>query len=222
MNTAVAVNVSNTIPPAMSAFQDIPLNRVQESKTNPRRQFDETKLAELAGNIRQHGVLQPVLVRPLPNGEPDQFELVAGARRYRASKLAGRDTIPASVRELTDTQCLELQLIENLQRADVHELDEARGYAALMQLQPDTYTVETLAEKIGRSEKYVYARLRLMHLVDEVQQAFYTGKLTIAHAFEMARLTPDDQRRALAECFPHHRTAAALLKDKKGEAAPVR
>lgn len=91
-----------------------------------------------------------------------------------------------------------------------------------MQLQPETYTVETLAEKIGRSEKYVYARLRLTHLVDEVQQAFYTGKLTVAHAFEIARMQPDDQRRALAECFPHHRIAAALLKDKKAEAVTVR
>jgi ParB family chromosome partitioning protein len=104
----------------------------------------------------------------------------------------------------------------------VHELDEARSYAALMQLQPDTYTVETLAEKIGRSEKYVYARLRLTHLVDEVQQAFYAGKLTVAHAFEIARLQPSDQQRALAECFPLHRTAAALLKDKKAEAVTVR
>ena len=155
-----------------------------------------------------HDVLQPVLVRPLPEGEPGFYELVAGARRYRASKLAQRETIPSTIRELSDAECLELQLIENLQRADVHELDEARGYAALMQLEPGTYTVETLAEKIGRSEKYVYARLRLTHLVDDIQQAFYSGKLTVAHAFEIARLTPDDQRRALTECFPHHRTAS--------------
>jgi ParB family chromosome partitioning protein len=222
MNTTVPVNASNSIPPVVSSVQDIPLNHIQESKTNPRRTFDETKLAELAGSIRQHGVLQPILVRPLPGSEHAFFELVAGARRYRASRIAKRETIPASVRELTDTECLELQLIENLQRADVHELDEARGYAALMQLQPDTYTVETLAEKIGRSEKYVYARLRLTHLVEEVQQAFYTGKLTVAHAFEIARLQPNDQRRALAECFPQHRTAVAVLKDKKAEAATVR
>jgi hypothetical protein len=91
-----------------------------------------------------------------------------------------------------------------------------------MQLQPDTYTVETLAEKIGRSEKYVYARLRLTHLVEEVQQAFYMDKLTVAHAFEIARLQLNDQRRALAECFPQHRTTAALLKDKKAEAVTVR
>jgi len=220
MNTTIAVNPTNS--QFVSSVQDIPLNRIQESKTNPRRTFDETKLAELAANIKLHGVLQPVLVRPLPEGDDACYELVAGARRYRASKLAGQETIPASVRELTDAQCLELQLIENLQRADVHELDEARGYAALMQLQPGTYTVETLAEKIGRSEKYVYARLRLTHLVEEVQEAFYAGKLSVAHAFEIARLQPDDQHRALAECFPQHRTTAAVLKDKKAEAVTVR
>src|SRR5271163_1963311 len=222
MNTVMAVTASKAVAPCVSLVQDLPLDRIQESKTNPRRVFDETKLAELAANIKLHGVLQPILVRPMPDGEAGDFELVAGARRYRASKLAGRETIPASVRELTDTECLELQLIENLQRADVHELDEARGYAALMQLQPDTYTVETLAEKIGRSEKYVYARLRLTHLDDEIQQAFYVGKLTVAHAFEIARLQLEDQRRALAECFPQHRTAATLLKDKKAEAVTVR
>ena len=224
MNTAIAVNTSSPIPPVVpvSSMQDIPLSRIQESKTNPRRTFDDAKLAELAANIRQHGVLQPVLVRPLPDSEDGFFELVAGARRYRASKLAKLETIPATVRELTDTECLELQLIENLQRADVHELDEARGYATLMQLQPDTYTVETLAEKVGRSEKYVYARLRLLHLVDEVQQAFYMGKLTVAHAFEVARLQPNDQRRALAECFPQYKTTTAVLKDKKAEAVTVR
>jgi len=222
MNTAVEANTSSAIPPTMSAFQDIPLNHIQESKTNPRRTFDEAKLAELAGNIRQHGVLQPVLVRPLPGGAEGFFELVAGARRYRASKIAERETVPATVRELTDTECLELQLIENLQRADVHELDEARGYATLMQLQPETYTVETLAEKIGRSEKYVYARLRLMQLIQEAQDAFYTGRLTVAHAFEIARLQPNDQSRALQECFPHHKTAAAILKDGKAEAVTVR
>src|SRR5580704_3520808 len=91
-----------------------------------------------------------------------------------------------------------------------------------MQLQPGAYTVETLAGKIGRSEKYVYARLRLTHLVEEVQQAFYEDKLTVAHAFEIARLQPNDQRRALQECFPHYRNAAAILKDKKAEATTVR
>jgi ParB family chromosome partitioning protein len=218
MNATIALKHE----PQSASVLEIPLSRIQESKTNPRRAFDETKLAELASNIALHGVLQPVLVRPLPGGEEGLYELVAGARRYRASKLAERETIPASVRSLSDPECVELQLIENLQRADVHELDEARGYAALMQMQPDTYTVETLAEKIGRSEKYVYARLRLMHLIQEAQDAFYIGRLTVAHAFEIARLQPNDQRRALQECFPNHKTPDAILKDKKAEAATVR
>jgi ParB family transcriptional regulator, chromosome partitioning protein len=89
-------------------------------------------------------------------------------------------------------------------------------------LQPETYTVETLAERIGRSEQYVYARLRLTHLAEEVQRAFYAAKVTVAHAFEIARLQPNDQRRALRECFPHHKTAAAILKDGKAEAVTVR
>jgi hypothetical protein len=127
------------------------------------------------------------------------------ARRTRALAL------PASSASAAASNCLELQINENLQRADVHELDEARGYAALMKLQPQTYTIESLAEKIARSEK-----------VEEAQQAFYTEKLSVAHAFEIARLQPDDQKRALQECFPGHRNACAILKDRKAEAATVR
>jgi ParB/RepB/Spo0J family partition protein len=112
MTTVLETNARPSVPPTVSAMQDILLTHIQESKTNPRRQFDETKLAELADNIRKHGVLQPVLVRPLPDGEAGFYELVAGARRFRASKLAKRETIPACVRELTGTECLELQLIE--------------------------------------------------------------------------------------------------------------
>ncbi|HEV2224528.1 MAG TPA: ParB/RepB/Spo0J family partition protein [Candidatus Acidoferrales bacterium] len=220
MNAATAVSTTNAAPPVEVSVREIPLSKISESKTNPRRQFDETKLAELADNIRQYGVLQAILVRPI--GEAGSFEVVAGTRRYRASKLAERDTIPATVRELTDAQCLELQLIENLQRSDVHELDEAQGYAVLMQLQPENYTVETIATKVGRSEAYVYARLRLLHLIPEARQAFYEAKLTVAHAFEMARLQPNDQQRALQECFPQHRSAAAILKDRKAEAVTVR
>src|SRR5712664_2774690 len=112
MNVTMVASGTKAVPPVVLSIQDILLGKIRESKTNPRRTFDETKLAELAENIRQHGVLQPVLVRPLPGGEDGFFELVAGARRYRASQLAKRETIPASVRELTDTKCLELQLVE--------------------------------------------------------------------------------------------------------------
>ena len=94
-------------------------------------------------------------MRPLPGGEAGTYELVAGARRFRASKIAKRESIPATVRELTDAQALELQVIENVQRVDVHPLDEAQGYAALIQLQPNTYTVESIASRVGRSRAYV-------------------------------------------------------------------
>jgi ParB family chromosome partitioning protein len=222
MNATMAASGTKAVPPVVSSIQDIPLGKIRESKTNPRRFFDETKLVELSDNIRQYGVLQPILLRPLPEGEAGTYELVAGTRRYRASKLAKRESIPATVREVTDAQALELQVIENVQRVDVHPLDEAQGYAALIELQPDTYTVESIAARVGRSPAYVSGRLRLIQLIPEARQAFYEDKLTVAHAFEIARLQPNDQRRALQECFPHYRNAAAILKDKKAEAATVR
>src|SRR6266513_5470132 len=218
MNATMVASGTKAVPPVVSSIQDISLAKIRESKTNPRRQFDESKLAELAENIRQHGVLQPILVRPLPQGAAGTYELVAGARRFRASKIAKRESIPATVRELTDAQALELQVIENVQRVGVHPLDEAQGYAALIKVQPNTYTVETIASRVGRSPQYVSGRLRLIQLIPEAKQAFYEAKLTVAHAFEIARLQPNDQRRDLQECFPHHRNATSKLEDKKAEA----
>src|SRR5947209_4650738 len=222
MNATIVVSGAKAVPPVGSSIQDIPLAKIRESKTNPRRLFDEAKLAELAVNIRQHGVLQQILLRPLPEGETGMYELVAGTRCYRASKLAKRESIPATVRELTDAQALELQVIENVQRVDVHPLDEAQGYAALVELQPDTYTVESIASQVGRSPAYVSGRLRLIQLIPEAKKAFYDDKLTVAHAFEIVRLQPNDQRLALQECFPQYRNAAAILKDRKAEATTVR
>ena len=112
MSTTMVASGTKAVPPVVSSIQDIPLERIRESKTNPRSQFDQAKLAELAENIRQHGVLQPILVRPLSEGGAGTFELVAGARRFRASKIAKRESVPATVRELTDAQALELQVIE--------------------------------------------------------------------------------------------------------------
>src|SRR6266513_4837947 len=106
MNATMVASGTKSVLPVVSSIQDNPLDKICESKTNPRTQFDQAKLDELAENIRQHGVLQPILVRPLPKGAAGTYELVAGARRYRASKLARRESIPATVRELTDAQAL--------------------------------------------------------------------------------------------------------------------
>jgi ParB family transcriptional regulator, chromosome partitioning protein len=221
---AKALSASHVGPAfrAVSSVQDIPLNRIRESGSNPRRAFDESKLKELAENIRLHGVLQAILVRPAPDGTDGTYELVAGARRFRASKLADKDTIPATVRNLTDAECREIQLIENLQRADIHELDEGIGYRSLMELKPDFYTVEAIAVQVAKSPAYVKGRIPLTALISTAQTAFYEGKLTVAHALELARLQPADQDRALMECFPGHRNTASILKDRKAEAITIR
>jgi len=221
MNAATTVHTNDEAARAGVLLLEIPLDKISESKKNPRTQFDEKKLAELADDIKQHGVLEPVLVRPLANGKAGTYELVFGARRYRASKLAKRATIPATVRELTDAECLELQLVENVQRADTHELDEGQAYADLLSLQPSN-TVETIAAKVAKSPAYVNGRLQLLKLIDEAKQAFRAGKLNYSHAFEIARLQKKDQQRAMQECFPQHRNAAAILKDQKAEAVTVR
>jgi len=222
MNTTTVASEAITVPPGGSSVLDIPLDRIRESTTNPRRIFDETKLREFADNIRLHGVLQAILVRPVPGGDADMYELVAGARRFRASKLAAKSTIPATVRDLSDSECREIQLVENLQREGIHELDEGIGYRSLMDLKADFYTVETIASQVGRSPSYVKGRISLTDLIQPIQTAFYDRKLTVAHALEIARLQPKDQERALMECFPGHRTSGSILKDRKAEALTVR
>ena len=222
MSTTITASAAKAASPTVSSVQDIPLDRIRESNSNPRRAFDEAKLRELAQNIKLHGVLQAILVRPAPDGADGTYELVAGARRFRASKLAGKDVIPATVRDLTDAECREIQLIENLQRADIHELDEGIGYRSLMQLKPDHYTVETIAVQVAKSASYVKGRMSLTDLISAAQTAFYESKLTLAHALELARLQANDQERALIECFPGHRSTNSILKDRKAEALTVR
>src|SRR5712671_3402888 len=221
MNATIAAS-KETAPPGDSSVLDIPLERIRESTTNPRRVFDETKLREFADNIRLHGVLQAILVRPVPDGEGSAYELVAGARRFRASKLAAKSTIPATVRDLSDSECREIQLIENLQRAEIHELDEGIGYRSLMHLKPDFYTVETISAQVAKSPSYVKGRISLTELIPAAQTAFYDGKLSVAHGLEIARLQPRDQEKALMECFPGHRSTGSILKDRKAEAVTVR
>ncbi len=222
MSTTMVASEVKAGRPVASSIQDIPLERIRESSRNPRRVFDEAQLQELATNIRSHGVLQAILVRPSPDGAAGTYELVAGARRFRASNIAGKDTIPATVRDLTDAECQEIRLIENLQRVNIHELDEGIGYRSLRDLRPDFYTMETIAAQVAKSPAYVKGRISLTELVPAAQTAFYDGKLTVAHGLEIARLQPKDQERALIECFPGHRSTGSILKDRKAQALTVR
>lgn len=177
-----------------ATLQQIPLTKLHESLLNPRRSFDEKSLKELADNLTQVGVLTPLLVRPNSKG----YEIAAGHRRYRAAKLAKLSEVPCVVRELSDASFLEIMTIENLQREDIHPLDEALGYQAL--IDKTGMEVEAIAAKVGKSESYVYQRLKLAALIDKAQKAFLDDKITAGHAILIARLQPKDQKEALEYC----------------------
>jgi ParB family transcriptional regulator, chromosome partitioning protein len=176
-----------------SEYRNLPVMSLIESPANPRRLFDDSSLNELAESIRVQGVLSPLLVRP----KGHSYEIVAGARRYRAAQLAGLDSVPARIVELTDAQALEVSIIENLQRSQVHPLDEATGYVALMQLD---YTVEQIAAKVGKPAGYVLSRSRLADLAPAVAEAFAKDEIGVGHALLLAKLQAAQQEEALAAC----------------------
>ena len=153
------------------------ISQIEPNRNQPRRTFDEDALQELALSISEHGVLQPILVRPMIYGG---YQIVAGERRYRASRMAGLTEIPAIVRELTDSETMQIALIENLQRSDLTTLEEAMGYQTLM----DEYdfSQEDVARIVGKSRSAVANTLRLLSLPDEVKDLLEQGKLSAGHA----------------------------------------
>ena len=178
-----------------SAFQFIAIDQIRESATNPRQTFDEAKLHELAESIRQHGLIQPITVRPISDG----FEIVAGARRFRAAQLAELFSLPARVVELTDGQSLEWALVENSQRVDVHPYEEAQGFQRLLDL--PGYDVAALVDKSGKSASHIYARLSLLQLIPEVAEAFTQERITASHANLIARIPQEHQAAAFEQCW---------------------
>lgn len=151
------------------------LEDVMPNPDQPRKNFDEDQMADLVDSVTEHGVLQPIIVAP----RGDKYLIVAGERRYRASKQAGLETIPAVVRELTDAQIFELALIENVQRADLNPIEEARGYKRLMD--HFGYTAERLAKRMGKSRPQVSNTLRLLSLPDEVLNFVEDERLSVSH-----------------------------------------
>ena len=180
---------------AISSYSNLPLASLVESTTNPRRTFDPAKLVELAASIQANGLIQAITVRPLG----DVFEIVAGARRFRAAQLAELEAIPVRILELSDAQALEVQIIENSQRQDVHPYEEAAGYQRLLDL--PGYDAAALAAKCGKSPSHVYARLALLNLIPEAVEAFQEDRITAAHANLLARLTPEQQVLAFPQCW---------------------
>lgn len=178
-----------------SAFQYLAIDTIHESTTNPRQTFEPSKLEELAESIRQHGLIQPITVRPNQNG----FEIVAGARRFRASQLAEVFSLPARIVELDDAQAMEWQLVENSQRVDVHPYEEAQGFQRLLDL--PGYDVTALVEKSGKSASHIYARLSLLQLIPAIAQAFTEERITASHANLLARLPQEHQAAAFEQCW---------------------
>jgi ParB family chromosome partitioning protein len=179
-------------------YRELPLALLNESKTNPRRVFDETSLKELAASIRSQGVLSPLLVRPLTeNG----FEIVAGARRYRAAQMAEAVTVPVRIKQMSDAEVLEAQLVENLIRAEIHPMEEAEGFARLLALEEPKYSVEQIAAKVGKHPSFVASRLKLVDLVPAAVDAFYANEIGVGHALLLAKLPADQQQQALSACF---------------------
>ncbi|WP_428001826.1 ParB/RepB/Spo0J family partition protein [Acidovorax sp.] len=227
------------LPPAGAGPQMrmVAVASIVASTTNPRKTFNQDKLQELANSVRASGVHQPILLRPLPasrveettraarfeldpqaawpfppkakgkRSAPIEYELVAGERRWRACQLAEVAEVPAMIRELSDSQVLEIQIIENLQREDVTELEEAEGYGYLMEA--NKLNADQVAEKIGKSRSYVYARLKLLDLCQEAREALRAGDLDASRGLLLARI-PDSalQLKALKE---------ATRKDGQGE-----
>lgn len=182
-------------------YRDLALAAIVPSETNPRSHFHDGYLEELAASIREKGVIQPILVRLRPGGDPDKagadYELVAGECRWRASTLAGQRFIPAIVRQYSDEQVLELQLIENLHRRDLTPLEQARGYRALIDTNPTKHSAESIAQRLGMSPQWVWDRMKLNDLVPEAKKILEAERMTVGHAILIARLKPADQARVI-------------------------
>jgi ParB family transcriptional regulator, chromosome partitioning protein len=178
-------------------YVNVPLAELVESSTNPRRTFDDERLEELTESIRSKGVLSPLLARKV-NGH---FEIVSGARRYRAALRAGLQEVPVRIVAPNDEEALETQIIENIQRADVHPFEEAQGFRALLEREGAGYTVEKIAAKTGMVAAHIAKRLRLLDLIPPVAAAFTAGHIGIEHALLIAKLGAEVQGEALRRCF---------------------
>lgn len=194
------------------------LNEIEPNKDQPRKTFDDKALSELADSIAQHGVIQPLLVRPMPDGS---YQLVAGERRWRAARRAGLSEVPVVIREMSDSEMMELALIENLQREDLNPIEEAEGLQQLI----DTYglTQETAAARVGRSRPAIANALRLLSLPGPILELTRDGKISAGHARALLSLGDEEKMMEIAEQILKkeisvrevERLAKAAAKEKK-------
>lgn len=202
------------------AIRELSISEIEPNREQPRKNFEAAALADLADSIREYGVLQPLVVRPMPDGS---YQLVAGERRWRASRMAGLSQVPVVIKELTDSQTMELALIENLQREDLSAIEEAAGYRDLM----DKFgmTQEQVSARVGKSRPVITNALRLLNLPAEVLALVESGKLSAGHARGLLALEDDTEICAAAQEVIKKglsvRQVEALAKQKKIAAKPA-
>lgn len=183
--------LGETDTPAEGPYQGtgrpVPIERLRPNRFQPRDHFDDAAIGDLVSSIRENGIIQPILVRPI-EGETDQFEIVAGERRWRAAQKAQLHEVPIVIRTLTDSQALEVALVENVQREDLSSIEEAKGYQQLMDY--FGHTQADIAAGVGKSRSHVANTLRLLGLPESVQRLLAEGKLSAGHA--RALITADE------------------------------
>ncbi len=205
-----------------SGVRLVPIDAIRPNPHQPRQTLDEAALDELAASIREHGILQPLIVTQGP--EPGQYTLIAGERRWRAAQRAGLERVPVLVREVTPQQQLELALIENVQRADLNPLEEAEAYRQLHEVFGLSH--EDIAQRVGKSRVAVTNTLRLLQAAPEVRAALLEGRIREGHARALLALPPAQQVEALRQVEQHQlsvrQTEALVRRMKQGAPSPAR
>ena len=183
---------------------DIALTDIMPNRFQPREIFDDDSLLELAESIKQHGVIQPIIVRKIG----DKYELIAGERRYRASAIAGKETIPALVRDIDDKEAAKIALLENLQRKDLTPIEEAKTYQTILKL--DNITQDELAQNLGKSQSAIANKLRLLNLDEEVQTALLNSQISERHARSLLSVDNETQKQLLNKVLNERLTVRQL------------
>ena len=211
------VPILTAAPPAQDAsqknngVQQIPLNNISPNPHQPRFKFDDEKLKELASSIKEHGIIQPLIVTK--NGE--QFEIIAGERRFEAAKIAGLSQVPVIVRDATEQQKLEIAVIENVQRHDLNPVEESKSYQKLAE--EFDLSQEEIAQKVGKSRSAIANKLRLLNLPVEIQKALISEKITEGHAKAILAIENPEKQRALFDLILKNNLTVRQTEDKTKE-----
>jgi ParB/RepB/Spo0J family partition protein len=209
LSPAIVSLLSPDSPTRSVGVRTVPIDRIESNPEQPRLAFNQDTLDELAASIREHGVLQPILLRPIGH---NRYQLIAGERRWRASRQAGLETIPALIEDIDDDTALEISIIENLQREDISPLDEAAMYDRM--IRDHGYSIRKLADKLGKDKGYVENRLRLADAPEEVRALVSVRKDTLSHAYELMKVDDPKKRRRLADQVARGELTLIKLRDK--------